>query len=118
MFDDDRVVLAALNLLHLTADLDAALVGIVRTLRPGGLLISKTPCIGELNPLVVGGLRVLMPVLRVVGRAPYMQFVDEPRLRAAMERAGLQVMASERHGTRGKDVRPFIVARKSDESHA
>lgn len=108
----DRVL--AFNLLHLTADLDAALASIVRALRPGGLLISKTPCMAELNPLVVGGLSVLMPVLRALGRAPRMQFLDEPRLRAAMERAGLQVLASERHCTRGKDVRAFIVARKPD----
>ncbi|MDO5692579.1 MAG: class I SAM-dependent methyltransferase [Pseudomonadota bacterium] len=112
----DRVL--AFNLLHLTTDLDAALTNVARALRPGGLLISKTPCIAELNPFVVGGLRVLMPVLRAVGRAPHMRFLDEPRLRAAMERAGLRVLASERHGTRGKDVRPFIVARKPDEGEA
>lgn len=106
----DRVL--AFNLLHLSADLDQALAMVVRTLRPGGLLISKTPCIAELNPLVVGGLSLLFPLLRTVGRAPHMQFLDEPRLRAAMERAGLQVLASERHGTRGRDVRAFIVARK------
>ncbi len=106
----DRVL--AFNLLHLSADLDQVLAMVVRTLRPGGLLISKTPCIAELNPLVVGGLSLLFPLLRTVGRAPHMQFLDEPRLRAAMERAGLQVLASERHGTRGKDVRAFIVARK------
>ena len=106
----DRVL--AFNLLHLTADLDAALASAVQALRPGGLLISKTPCMAELNPFVVGALRVLLPALRAVGRAPHMQFVDEPRLRAAMQRAGLQVLASERHGTRGKDVRAFIVACK------
>ena len=110
----DRVL--AFNLLHLTADLDTALAGIVRALRPGGLLISKTPCIAELNPFAVGGLRLLMPVLRAMGRAPYLQFLDEPRLRAAMQRAGLQVQASERHGTgSGRDVRAFIVARKPDD---
>ncbi len=110
----DRVL--AFNLLHLTADQDTALDGIVRALRPGGLLISKTPCIAELNPFAVGGLRLLMPVLRAMGRAPYLQFLDEPRLRAAMQRAGLQVQASERHGTgSGRDVRAFIVARKPDD---
>ena len=86
----DRVL--AFNLLHLTADLDTALAGIVRA------------------------LRLLMPVLRAMGRAPYLQFLDEPRLRAAMQRAGLQVQASERHGTgSGRDVRAFIGARKPDD---
>lgn len=106
----DRVL--AFNLLHLTADLDQALGTVRRTLRPGGLLIAKTPCMAELNPWLVRGLSLLFPLLRLVGRAPRMQFLDEPRLRAALQRAGLQVLASERHGTRGKDVRAFIVARK------
>ena len=109
----DRVL--AFNLLHLSADLDQTLATIVRALRPGGLLISKTPCIGELNPFITRPLALLMRVLRIVGRAPYMRFLDEAQLSAAMQRAGLQLLASERHGTRGKDVRAFIVARKPAE---
>ena len=46
----DRVL--AFNLLHLLADLDQALAAIAHTLRPGGLFISKTPCIAEMNPLI------------------------------------------------------------------
>ncbi|MDO5654335.1 MAG: methyltransferase domain-containing protein, partial [Brachymonas sp.] len=103
----------AFNLLHLTADLDAALAAVARTLRPGGRLISKTPCVAELNPWAVRALAALLPVLRALGMAPHMQFLDEPHLCAAMQRAGLHVEASERHGTGGgKDVRAFIVARK------
>ena len=109
----DRVL--AFNLLDLSADLDQTLATIVRALRPGGLLISKTPCIGELNPFITRPLALLMRVLRIVGRAPYMRFLDEAQLSAAMQRAGLQLLASERHGTRGKDVRAFIVARKPAE---
>ena len=111
----DRVL--AFNLLHLCDDLDRTLANIVRTLRPGGLLISKTPCIGELSPFITGPLALLLPVLRVFGRAPRMRFLDEAQLRAAMQRAGLELLASERHGTRGKrDVRAFIVARKPAEA--
>ena len=109
----DRVL--AFNLLPLSADLDQTLATIVRALRPGGLLISKTPCIGELNAFITRPLALLMRVLRIVGRAPYMRFLDEAQLSAAMQRAGLQLLASERHGTRGKDVRAFIVARKPAE---
>ncbi|MBK8666098.1 MAG: class I SAM-dependent methyltransferase [Burkholderiales bacterium] len=112
----DRVL--AFNLLHLSADLDQTLATVVRTLRPSGLLISKTPCLGELNPLITRPLALLMRVLRAVGRAPHMRFLDEAQLSAAMQRAGLQLLASERHGTRGKDMRAFIVARKPAEAQA
>jgi SAM-dependent methyltransferase len=42
----------AFNLLHLVSDLDHALALVVQALRPGGLLISKTACISEMNPLI------------------------------------------------------------------
>lgn len=52
-------VVLAFNLLHLVTDLDRALELAVQALRPGGLLISKTPCISEMNPLIV---RLALPV--------------------------------------------------------
>ena len=80
------------------------------------LVLKKTPRKYICLLWLLAGLRLLMPVLRAMGRAPYLQFLDEPRLRAAMQRAGLQVQASERHGTgSGRDVRAFIVARKPDD---
>jgi len=100
----------AFNVLHLVSDLDQALAQAVRALRPGGLLISKTPCISEMNPLVP---RLALPLMRAIGKAPdVLQCFDAAQLRAAMARQGLQIEAVERHGTRGKDIRVFIVARK------
>ncbi|MDO5626100.1 MAG: class I SAM-dependent methyltransferase, partial [Pseudomonadota bacterium] len=46
----DRVL--AFNLLHLVDDLDGTLAAAAQALRPGGLLISKTPCLAEMNPLI------------------------------------------------------------------
>ncbi len=100
----------AFNVLHLVANLDQALAQAVRALRPGGLLISKTPCISEMNPLVPW---LALPLMRAVGKAPdVLLCFDAAQLRAAMVRQGLQIEAVERHGTRGKDIRVFIVARK------
>ena len=45
----DRVL--AFNMLHLATDLDQTLAMAAQALRPGGLFISKTPCIAEMNPL-------------------------------------------------------------------
>lgn len=102
-------VVLAFNLLHLVADLDAALSSALHALVPGGLFISKTPCLSEMNPLIPV---LVLPVMRLVGKAPPVLCLRELDLRAAFERHGMDVVAVERHGTKGKDVRPFIVARK------
>ena len=107
--DASQDVVLAFNLLHLVADLDGALRAAIATLKPGGLLISKTPCLGEMNPLVT---RLLVPVMRVFGKAPAVLVFDAAQLQAAFERHGLAVEAVERHGTKRKDIRVFIVARK------
>ncbi|MDZ4188942.1 MAG: class I SAM-dependent methyltransferase, partial [Hydrogenophaga sp.] len=101
--------LMAFNLLHLVSDLDHALQLAVQALRPGGLLISKTPCIAEMNPLIP---RLALPLMRVIGKAPHVLSFHSDRLQSAMAEQGMEILSVERHGTRGKDIRVFIVARK------
>lgn len=103
----DRVL--AFNVLHLMSDLDGALAATVPLLARGGLYISKTPCLAEMNPLIT---RLLVPLMRAIGKAPHVLRFDAAQLRAAFERHGLEVVAFERHGTKRKDFRVFIVARK------
>lgn len=91
------------------SDLDSALGSVVQALRPGGRLISKTACLAEMNPLIPW---LAVPVLRAIGKAPRVLCFDAQDLRAAMVRHGLVIEAIERHGTKGKDFRVFIVARK------
>lgn len=105
----DYHAVLAFNLLHLVSDLDGALASAVQALRPGGLLISKTACISEMNPLIPW---LAIPVMRAFGKAPQVLCFNADELQAAMERQGLVIEAVERHGTRGKDIRVFIVARK------
>lgn len=100
----------AFNLLHLVPDLDATIGRLAALLKPGGLLISKTPCLAEMNPLLT---RVAVPLMRLLGKAPDVRVFDAEFLQAAFERQGLVVDAVERHGTRRKDFRVFIVARKA-----
>ncbi|HEU4457795.1 MAG TPA: class I SAM-dependent methyltransferase [Methylibium sp.] len=97
------------NVLHLMTDLDDTLRSVLASLRPGGLFISKTACLAEMNPLVP---RVLVPLMKALGKAPEVLVLDAGMLRAAFERHGLVIDAIERHGTRRKDFRVFIVARK------
>ena len=102
-------VVLAFNVLHLVDDLDHALTQAVQTLRPGGLLIAKTPCISEMNPLIP---YLALPLMRAIGKAPQVLCFDGEALQSALTRHGLQSVAVERHGTRGKDIRVFTVARK------
>lgn len=105
----DYHAVLAFNLLHLVSDLDGALASAVQALRPGGLLISKTPCIDEMNPLIP---YLALPAMRAIGRAPHVLRFDAEALRSAIARQGMEIVSVERHGTRGKDFRVFIVARK------
>jgi SAM-dependent methyltransferase len=99
----------AFNLLHLVSDLDATLAAILPSLKPGGLFVSKTPCLAEMNPLIP---HLLVPLMRALGKAPAVSSFDAAHLRSTFERHGLVVEAVERHGTGRKDPRVFIVARK------
>jgi ubiquinone/menaquinone biosynthesis C-methylase UbiE len=100
----------AFNVLHLVADLDLALASITGAMVPGGLLVSKTACLYEMNPLIPW---VMLPLMRLVGKAPRVLCFNARTLEAAMQRHGLRIEAVERHGTKAnKDWRVFIVARK------
>jgi ubiquinone/menaquinone biosynthesis C-methylase UbiE len=102
-------VVLAFNLLHLVSDLDQALSVAVQALKPGGLLISKTPCMLEMNPLIP---YVALPLMRAIGKAPQVLCFNANALQSAISRRGLEIVSVERHATRGKDTRPFILARK------
>jgi len=101
--------LLAFNTLHLLPDLTDSLTQLLKALKPGGLLISKTACVGEMNPLIPW---LALPLARLLGKAPPVLVFKQAHLVAALERQGLQIEAIERHGTQGKDIRVFIVARK------
>ncbi|KRR07644.1 ubiquinone biosynthesis protein UbiE [Bradyrhizobium jicamae] len=96
------------NVLHLVAEREAALRGVHRLLRPGGLFISKTPCLKEMNSL----LRLALPLMQLVGKAPYVAFLSAEDLEREMSAAGFEIVERARHASRGKDARPFVVARK------
>jgi len=101
----------AFNLLHLVTDLPQTLNAAISALKPGGLLISKTPCLNEMNPLIP---KLALPLLRAIGKAPPVLCFDAHQLQVAMTAQGLQILAVERHGSKSKDWRVFIVARKPD----
>lgn len=98
----------AFNYLHLVRDLPGTLRRVHALLAAEGLFISKTPCLGDMNPLI----RFALPAIRAIGKAPYVGVFRGGDLRQHISAAGFDILADENHATKGKNNRPFIVARK------
>jgi ubiquinone/menaquinone biosynthesis C-methylase UbiE len=96
------------NYLHLVRDLPGTLRRIHALLAAEGLFISKTPCVGDMNAL----LRLALPAMRAIGKAPYAGVFRAADLSQHISAAGFDILATEGHATKGKDSRPYIVARK------
>lgn len=94
------------NLLHLVRDRRALLDRIRAMLKPGGLFISKTPCLSDMNPLI----RFALPLMQLVGKAPYVALFTAAELEAEIKAAGFDIIEVGRHATKGKDTRPYLVA--------
>ncbi len=101
-------VIMGFSAVHLVPDLGDGLAQVHRLLKPGGLFISKTPCLGDMNPLILAAL----PVMRFFGKAPHVLIFTSGELQAAIAAAGFDIVEVEHHASKGKDTRPFIVARR------
>lgn len=102
----DAVV--AFNLLHLIPDLPAALAEIYTLLKPAGLLISKTPCLG-------GRYRILWPPVRLLqafGKAPPLMFLKPDQMEQTVAAAGFTIL--ERDDLPRKPPSRFLVARRDE----
>jgi len=102
-------VVLAFNLWHLVANRTSALAHVHLVLKPGGLFVSKTPCLAEMNPLI----RLALPVMQLVGKAPYVAIFSATALEREIAAAGFAIIERARHGSGRKDARIFIVARKA-----
>lgn len=99
-------VVMAMNFLHLLDDTPGTLRSIRELVRPGGLFISKTPCVGDLGRL----LRVAISLMQAVGFAPFVNFVSERELSAELLRAGFSIEETGMYPLKNRAF--FVVARK------
>ena len=107
---EDYQVVTGFNILHLTENMEKVLETLSQKLAPGSLLITKTPCLGEPSIGVKRFLfRALIPVLRLVGKAPPVRFLSFQELEAAITWAGFDIIESGSHPALSR----FIVARKT-----
>ena len=104
-------VVMAFNLVHLIPDTDAALAQIHTRLTPGGLFISKTPCNPQRRaPLGYRLLRLAIPVLQLVGKAPFVKFMDVSAWDAKVTTAGFEIIEAGNHPAHPPSR--YLVARK------
>lgn len=101
-------VVLGFNYLHLVRGLSGTLQAIHALVRPGGLFVSKTACLGDMSPAI----RLLLPLMRAIGKAPFVQVFSSGDLEQAIAAQGFSIVALERHATKGRDTRPFIIAAK------
>ena len=81
----------AFNLLHLLPDLPDDLLQIRQKLQPGGVFISKSGCLRE-APIWI---RLALPVMRLIGKAPYVRSFSARQLETMMVEAGFEVIETQ-----------------------
>ncbi len=95
----------ALSLLHLLDDRDTAIAKVHGMLKPGGLFVSNTVCLGG----AFHWFRPIAPIGKALGLLPLVRFFSKEDLHDSLTAAGFEIEHSWQPG-KGKAV--FIVARK------
>ena len=98
-------VVLGLNVIHLMPDWKAALARCRQLLKPGGVFISSTACIKQVNPL----LRLLLPMGGSLGLIPRVVFFSHEELVAGIQEAGFTILEDTAFNKNG--MTRFIIAR-------
>lgn len=77
--------LLALSVLHLLPDRRGALSRMVAWLKPGGLLVTNTPCLGDSMAFI----KPILPLGRWLGRFPHVEVFRQATLAGEIAAAGL-----------------------------
>ena len=101
-------VICAFSILHLLEDLPAALALLKSQIKPGGYVISKTACVGDMSraiPLVIR-------VMQMFNKAPFLNVFGATALEAAFRDAGFELVETGHFGK--SKTAHFIVARRPE----
>ena len=83
----------ALNFLHLLEDMPAAIRRINGLLKPGGTFISKTVCaLGSGMPLKFRLIKMILPLMQLIGKAPYVNFMEIKDLEKIISAGGFKII--------------------------
>lgn len=109
-FDADTAsldVVLGLNVIHLLPDRKAVLMEVARILKPGGIFVSSTGCLGDSYLRLV---KFIAPIGKLLGLMPDVFVLSEAGLASEIESAGFTIESQWHHGM--KNIGVFIIARK------
>ncbi|MGI9221950.1 MAG: class I SAM-dependent methyltransferase [Woeseiaceae bacterium] len=98
-------VVLALSILHLVEDRDDALKLAFEALKPGGVLVSSTACLGDNLKI----FKYIGPIGRFLGLIPTVRVFTVQELKDSLTGAGFEI---EHDWQPGRNTGVFIVARK------
>ncbi len=103
--DGSLDVVLGLSILHLLEDKEAAIAKVHRMLKPGGVFISSTACLGD----TMKYFKLIAPIGHALGLIPMVKVFTSDHLKTALAAAGFEIEHAWQPG-RGKAL--FVVARK------
>ncbi len=96
-----------LNVIHLIRDRQAVISEVARILKPGGIFVSSTVCLGH---SYLRFIKLLVPLGKLLGLMPDLFILTEAELVSEITNAGFEIERQWHHGKHGIAV--FIIARK------
>ncbi len=96
-----------LNVIHLLADRQAVIAEVERILKPGGVFVSSTVCLGK---SYLRFIKLVAPLGKLLGLMPDVFVLTEAELASEITDAGFSIESQWHHGKNGIAV--FMVARK------
>ncbi len=98
-----------LHVLHLLPNRQAILTEIARILKPGGIFISHTACLGNSYFRFV---KPILPLAKLLGLVPDVFFITEDELVDELTNIGFKIEHQRHQGI--QDIEVFIISRKID----
>jgi ubiquinone/menaquinone biosynthesis C-methylase UbiE len=96
-----------LNVIHLLPDRQAVIAEVVRILKPGGIFVSSTVCLGH---SYLRFIKLAAPLGKLLGLMPDVFVLTETELASEVTNAGFVIERQWHHGKKGIAV--FMAARK------
>ena len=96
-----------LNVIHLLPDRQAVFAEVARILKPGGVFVSSTACLGH---SLLRFIKLVAPLGKMMGLMPDVYIMTEAELANEITRAGFKIERQWHHGKGGIAV--FMIARK------
>lgn len=103
--DQSLDTVLGLSILHLLPNKEAAIARVYQMLKPGGLFVTSTVCIGD----TMSWFKLIAPIGRVLGFFPFVQVLTAQALADSLTQAGFEL---DYQWQPSKNSAVFIVAKK------